>query len=118
MVSPRSTLLTSEMTGSRIVPGFSSDLIRADQAKSFKRGQSGSTSLARTNKLKAIEAAKVAHRRRAKEVEPEDEVVSAITATPQVPEAAPKPIANGDNVMDIKGAALNALEHRPVAVVV
>ena len=52
-----------EMTGARSIPGFSSDAIRADQARSTKRGQTGPSN-ARAAKLKAVEAAKSAYRRK------------------------------------------------------
>ena len=56
-----------EMTGSRAIPGFSSDLIRADQARSTKRAQS-LPNPARATKLKAVEASRAAFRKDKAEV--------------------------------------------------
>ena len=54
-------VLTPEMSFGRTIPGFSSDLIRQDQARTTKKASN--VTQARQNKVKAVQDAKVAWRR-------------------------------------------------------
>lgn len=58
----------------RTIPGFSSDSIRLDQAKSTKRATTG---VARLSKLKLLGEAKVTWRKEKEEAKMREEVIAA-----------------------------------------